>query len=78
MDNIPTFDGKLFTWTGNNGAVEASDLGLNRTLAEFNVRSHRTGRVLKFTHKHVELDRENEVVAHAYQCDGFTVRIFND
>jgi hypothetical protein len=78
MNNIPCFDGKLFTWRGNEGSVAASDLGLKRTLAEFSVRSHRTGRVLTFVHKHVELNLENEVLAHVYECDGFTIRVFND
>lgn len=78
MDSIPCFDGRLFTWSGNEGFVEASDLGIKHALAEFNVKSHRTGQVLKFVHKHAELDRENELVAHAYQAGGIVIRIFND
>lgn len=73
-----TYDGNRFTWDGNVGSVEASDLDMRCAVPEFQIKSHRTGRVLTFTHHHVELDRENEVIAHVYASDRFTVRVFND
>lgn len=78
LDKLPCYDASCFIWNGNVGSIEASDLGIERPHAEFNVRSHRTGRVVKFVHKHDELDRENEVVAHVYHAGEIIIRIFND
>lgn len=79
MDNLPCYSGDRFTWRGNCGVIEASDLG-GPVPHHFQVSSGRTGRVLTFDLVGIEKDAEGECVAWLFVAKekDVHVRVFND
>ncbi len=75
---MDTLSAHFFTWTGNDGCCEASDLPVHQLPERFNV-AGRT-RTVEF-YKTGELrDRENELVGWRYRstCQQFKIEVFND
>jgi len=86
--NLPTHDGRSFSWEGNTGYAEVSDLGRGADVAGrafpdacdmgFYVRSHKTGARKLFLETGVRR-LDGDVISWIYTTDdGFTVEIFND
>lgn len=79
---MQVIDGRKFTWKGNEGTSEASDLGFRDGWpASFYIFSPRTGRQALFLQGEADVDtRENELRSIQYfnPGGGITVTIFND
>jgi hypothetical protein len=89
MPNIPVYSGELFTWSGNEGTAEASDLcseyGCFARISDdaphegFYIRSHRTGNQVLFTLAEEEYFCDDIEVWHFVSHGGqYKVRVFND
>lgn len=79
--NPPCHDGTKFSWSGNKGVTEASDLGQYVDNGNsFFIKSHRTGRSVQFFRTDVKKDAEGELVSMTYKAKegDFEVEVFND
>jgi hypothetical protein len=77
--SVPQYDGKLFSWKGNEASVEASDLYVKgaRSIDElvwrdsydfgFEVKSHRTGEVVLFVWEET-CDNDGEITHWRYRA----------
>jgi len=91
-DSVREFDAGIFTWEGNHGTADASDLDYGRFIiiatqlfddacdVGFFLVSPRTGQKVLFTFLSEETDRHGEVQWWTYQSWDmkYTVQIFND
>lgn len=86
---VPEYDGKLFTWIGTEGSIEASDLPKcfdcrlwpDSCDVGFKVKSHRTGKVALFIQSHNVTNDDNELLFTIYEMHGrpeVVIRVFND
>lgn len=75
-------DGRKFTWKGNEGTAESSDLMFKDWPASFYIMSHRTGQQKLFLQGEAvrsdDADRELQHVEYFNPGGGITVKIFND
>jgi hypothetical protein len=78
------FSASEFTWEGNSGATNASDLGLvgNNLMVipqKIAVKSPRTGVTKVFSFTRSQFSVSNELIGWEYRSpDGFSLMIFND
>lgn len=84
--NAPLYDGQSFTWKGDTGYVDASDLSGGAFMSRlyddaadlgFYIRSQRTGQVLMF-HCCKGLYHAGEFVGWEFQSSRFKVIVAND
>lgn len=54
MTDIQTLDGRSFTWTRGRGVARLESLGFTDWPKSFQIRSHRTNRLMTFTLDHEE------------------------
>lgn len=78
---MQVIDGRKFTWKGNEGSTELSDLGMSAWPANFYIYSPRTGQQKLFLQGAADIDpTENELRSIRYfnPGGGISVTIFND
>lgn len=77
-----TYPGNIFTWRGNEGTAEMSDLGPSFRGDGFVVKSHRTGHEVTFFRDRTadEKDGEGELLAITFRpsTGPLSIKLFND
>lgn len=84
---VPTHDGSLFTWSGNSGVIDRSDISgplMSIVWSDscdlgFKIVSNRTGAIVLFLLSSApEEDDEDSPMVFESTCGKFTVSVFND
>ena len=81
-DQTLSLPAESFTWEGNSGAADASDLehhGLRSTPSEIALKSPRTGVTKVFSFAGTRFSVDHEIIGWEFRShDGFSLMIFND